>query len=83
MREQRIFYLAARHQNAAGEFEFETPRRAAGVLAGAGVVSCKRSGRQSLYALDPTPLVEVAEYLVFVSEQWDQALSRLKQLVES
>jgi len=52
------------------------------VLEGAGVVSCKRSGRQSLYALDPTPLVEVAEYLVFVSEQWDQALSRLKQLVE-
>ena len=53
------------------------------VLEGAGVVACMRSGRQSLYALDPAPLVAVAEYLVFVSEQWDQALSRLKQLVES
>jgi hypothetical protein len=42
-----------------------------------------RSGRQSLYALDPTPLVAVAEVPRFVSEQWDQALSRLKQLVES
>jgi hypothetical protein len=41
-----------------------------------------RSGRQSLFALDPAPLVEVAEYLVFVTEQWDQALTRLKQFVE-
>ena len=28
------------------------------VLEGAGVVACMRSGRQSLYALDPTPLVD-------------------------
>src|SRR5262245_63449794 len=35
------------------------------VLEGAGVVSCMRSGRESLFALDPAPLVEVAEYLAF------------------
>jgi len=52
------------------------------VLEGAGLVSCVRSGRESLFALDPAPLVEVAEYLVFVTEQWDQALTRLKQFVE-
>ena len=52
------------------------------VLEGAGLVACVRSGRQSLFALDPAPLVEVAEYLVFVTEQWDQALTRLKQFVE-
>jgi len=52
------------------------------VLEGAGIVSCMRSGRQSLFALDPAPLVQVAEYLSFVSAQWDQALSRFKQFVE-
>jgi len=35
-----------------------------------------------LPALDPAPLVQVAEYLSFVSAQWDQALSRFKQFVE-
>jgi DNA-binding transcriptional ArsR family regulator len=52
------------------------------VLESAGLVSCTRSGRQSLFALDPAPLVQVAEYLAFVSAQWDHALSRLKDFVE-
>jgi hypothetical protein len=42
-----------------------------------------RTGRESLFEFDPAPMNELQEYLDRVSEQWDQALSRLKSLVES
>ena len=41
-----------------------------------------RAGRESLFEFDPQPMEELKEYLDFVSEQWDQALSRLKSFVE-
>ena len=53
------------------------------VLEHAGVVYSVRSGRESLFAFDPEPIEEIKKYLDAVSEQWDQALSRLKSLVES
>ena len=53
------------------------------VLELAGIVHCVRSGRESRFGLDPRPLNELQEYLSRVSEQWDQALARLKALVES
>jgi DNA-binding transcriptional ArsR family regulator len=52
------------------------------VLEGAGVVHSVRSGRQSLFEFDPQPMEEIRKYLDFVSEQWDQALSRLKSFIE-
>jgi DNA-binding transcriptional ArsR family regulator len=52
------------------------------VLEGAGVVRSVRSGRQSLFEFDPEPMEEIKKYLDLVSEQWDQALSRLKSFVE-
>ncbi len=52
------------------------------VLESAGVVHSVRSGRQSLYEFDPEPLEEIKKYLDLVSEQWDEALSRLKSFVE-
>lgn len=52
------------------------------VLEEAGIVRSVRAGRESLFELDPRPLEEMREYLGFVSEQWDQALSRLKSFVE-
>ena len=52
------------------------------VLETAGVVHSVRSGRESLFAFDPGPIEEIKEYLDLVSEQWDQALSRLKSFVE-
>ena len=52
------------------------------VLESAGVVHSIRSGRESLFAFDPQPIEEIREYLDFVSEQWDHALSRLKSFVE-
>ena len=52
------------------------------VLESAGVVHSVRSGRESLFAFDPEPIEEIKKYLDAVSEQWDQALSRLKSFVE-
>ena len=53
------------------------------VLEHAGIVHCVRTGRETRFGFDPTPLSELQEYLSRVSEQWDQALSRLKAFVES
>jgi DNA-binding transcriptional ArsR family regulator len=52
------------------------------VLESAGIVHSVRSGRESLFKFDLEPIAEATEYLTFVSEQWDQALSRLKSFVE-
>jgi DNA-binding transcriptional ArsR family regulator len=52
------------------------------VLEAAGVVHGVREGRESLFELDPRPIEGAKEYLDFVSEQWDQALGRLKAFVE-
>ena len=52
------------------------------VLESAGVVHSVRRGRESRFAFDPQPMEEIRKYLDFVSEQWDQTLSRLKSFVE-
>jgi DNA-binding transcriptional ArsR family regulator len=52
------------------------------VLEGAGIVHSLRTGRESRFQLDPEPISEARQYLDLVSEQWDQALSRLKSFVE-
>lgn len=52
------------------------------VLEGAGVVHSVRIGRESLFELTPEPLQELRAYLEQVSEQWEQALGRLKAFVE-
>jgi DNA-binding transcriptional ArsR family regulator len=53
------------------------------VLEAAGVVRSTRAGRESLFALEPKPLVEARSYLDEVSRQWDDALARLKAFVEA
>jgi DNA-binding transcriptional ArsR family regulator len=52
------------------------------VLENVGIVHSVRAGRESRFQFDPQPMVEMKEYLEFVSNQWDQALSRLKSFVE-
>ena len=52
------------------------------VLESAGVVHSVRTGRESRFVLDPKPIVNAQAYLEHVSEQWDEALGRLKALVE-
>ena len=52
------------------------------LLEGAGIVHCVRVGRESLFEFNPKPIDGLREYLDAVSEQWDQALARLKEFVE-
>ena len=52
------------------------------VLEGAGVVRSLRSGRESLFELEPQTLADARDYLDEVSRQWDDALARLKAHVE-
>jgi DNA-binding transcriptional ArsR family regulator len=53
------------------------------VLERAKIVRSVRAGRERRFEFDPQAIVGIKEYLGFVSEQWDQALSRLKSFVEN
>ena len=48
----------------------------------AGLVRGEAAGRECLFEIEPKPLKEVRDYLERVSRQWDEALARLKTLVE-
>jgi DNA-binding transcriptional ArsR family regulator len=52
------------------------------VLEGVGIVHSVRTGRESLFQLDPEPIEESRRYLDLIAEQWDEALARLKSFVE-
>jgi DNA-binding transcriptional ArsR family regulator len=52
------------------------------VLEHAGLVSSIRVGRESRFAYRPDPVAEVRSFLDAVSAQWDDALARLRALVE-
>jgi len=52
------------------------------VLQTAGMVQSVRTGREHRFEFNPRPIEGIKQYLDFVSEQWDQALSRLKSFVE-
>lgn len=52
------------------------------VLEDAGLVRGVRRGRENLFQLEPDSLKEVRDALDSISEQWDQALARLKSFVE-
>jgi DNA-binding transcriptional ArsR family regulator len=52
------------------------------VLEGAGIVSSKRSGRETVWELEPSRLEDARRWLDVVSQEWDDALGRLKAFVE-
>lgn len=52
------------------------------VLEQAGVVRGARRGRESLFRLEGRTLREARESLETISQQWDDALARLKAFVE-
>jgi DNA-binding transcriptional ArsR family regulator len=52
------------------------------VLHAAGVVRSKRRGRERLWQLERRSLREARRYLDVISGQWDEALARLRDLVE-
>lgn len=52
------------------------------VLEAAGLVAKVRAGRESRFQYRPEPLVEAKAWLERISGQWDEALGRLRDLVE-
>lgn len=52
------------------------------VLAGAGLVRGRRHGRESRWELEPAGIDVARRYLDLVSARWDEALGRLRDLVE-
>jgi DNA-binding transcriptional ArsR family regulator len=52
------------------------------VLANAGLVRDRRSGRECIWELEPARLQVAQQYLQRVSQQWDSAIGRLKSFVE-
>jgi len=52
------------------------------VLASAGLVRDRRRGREHIWELDIGPVEAARRYLEQISLRWDEALGRLKQLVE-
>lgn len=52
------------------------------VLQRAGIVHGVRSGRERRFEFQPEPVQEMKQYLDIISQQWDEALARLKSFVE-
>lgn len=52
------------------------------VLADAGLVRDIRQGRERLWEFEPTRLEEARRSLDTIAQQWDQALMRLKSMLE-
>lgn len=48
----------------------------------AGLVRSIRHGRESVWQLDQKRLEDARHYLGLISKQWDEALGRLRDLVE-
>jgi DNA-binding transcriptional ArsR family regulator len=53
------------------------------VLEGAGLVRSRRRGRESIWQLEQKRLREARRYLDLISLQWNDALGRLRRLVEN
>jgi DNA-binding transcriptional ArsR family regulator len=51
-------------------------------LAGAGLVCGRRRGRERIWELQPERLATAHRCLDQISEKWDEAIGRLKALVE-
>lgn len=52
------------------------------VLAAAGAIDGSRRGRERVWAINPARLAEARRHLKLVARGWDDALSRLKRVVE-
>jgi DNA-binding transcriptional ArsR family regulator len=48
----------------------------------AGLVHCRRHGRESVWQLEQRRLRDARHYLRLISKQWDDALDRLRNFVE-
>ena len=53
------------------------------VLARAGLARSRRRGRESLWQIEPRRLDDARHWLARISTQWDDALGRLKAMLEA
>ena len=53
------------------------------VLEKAGLITCTRLGRTTLWQLERPRLDDARQYLDLISQQWDGALERLRSHVET
>lgn len=53
------------------------------VLADAGLVKERKSGRETRYRLEVRPLDELKQWLSYFDRYWDNKLSALQRMVES
>jgi DNA-binding transcriptional ArsR family regulator len=53
------------------------------VMHKAGIVRCKRQGRETVWQLDQRRIEEARRHLDVISRQWDAALERLRTVVET
>jgi DNA-binding transcriptional ArsR family regulator len=53
------------------------------VLEGAGLARGERRGREVVWVIEPRSLRRVREHLDLVSRQWDDAIERLRAMVEA
>jgi DNA-binding transcriptional ArsR family regulator len=53
------------------------------ILASAGVIDGSRQGREHVWTMNPAKLAEARRYLEIIGREWDSALARLKEHVES
>jgi hypothetical protein len=52
------------------------------VLAGAGLALAARTGREQRWSLDRKRVEQARAFLEGISQRWDDALARLKTMVE-
>jgi DNA-binding transcriptional ArsR family regulator len=52
------------------------------VLAGAGIIDGSRQGRERVWTLNPQRLAEGRRHIDIIAAGWEQALDRLKLLLE-
>jgi DNA-binding transcriptional ArsR family regulator len=53
------------------------------ILADAGLVSSTRDGREQVWEILPKRMAEARHYLDLISDQWDDAIERLRSFVET
>ena len=52
------------------------------LLAAAGLVDSTKAGRERIWEIQPRRLADVGRYLEQISAQWDEAIERLRAMVE-
>lgn len=87
-RRQVLHLLANKNQSIAQiASQFDISRTAVvkhlNVLTEAGLVCGEKHGKEKIYYLQPEPLKELKDWLVYYEQFWHNKLSKLKYMVEN